>query len=78
MLIGLRSKLSTKYWSTFGDKKAGNDGPKYIPLIPRANSANKSATAFCSYHESIMLRGNEFTLVSKASAKLVAILTAEY
>ena len=25
-----------------------------------------------------MLRGNEFTLVSKASAKLVAILTAEY
>lgn len=77
MLIGFRSKVSTRYCNTFGDRKAGKVGPKYIPLIPSDNSANKSATAFCSYQESTMVRGNEFTSVSKASANAVAILTAE-
>jgi len=58
--------------------KAGKLGPKYIPFTPRDNNANKSATAFCSYQESTIVRGNELTSVSNASARVEAILTAEY
>ena len=77
MLIGLISKVSTRYWSTFGLKNAGKDGPRYIPFTPKDNSANRSATAFCSYQDSIIESGKQFTSVSKASASAKAILTAE-
>lgn len=70
------SKVSTRYRSTLGDKKAGKLGPKYIPFILRDSNTNKSVTAFCSYQESTIVRGNEFTSVLKASARAVAILTA--
>ena len=46
--------------------------------MPNESNANRSATAFCSYHERIIDNGNPFTLVSNASASAVAILTAEY
>ncbi|GEM_PF-4144048 len=46
-------------------------------LTPKDNKASKSATAFCSYQDSTMDNGKPFTSVSKASAKAVAILTAE-
>lgn len=71
------SKVSTRYCNTFGDIKAGRLGPKYMPFIPSDNNANKSATAFCSYQESTIVIGSEFTSVLKASASAVAILTAE-
>lgn len=32
---------------------AGRVGPRYIFLMPKLNSARRSATAFCSYHETI-------------------------
>ena len=78
VLIILKSKVSTKYWSTFGLKNAGSVGPKYIPFIPSDNKANKSATAFCSYQDNIIDNGNPLTSVPNASARAVAILTAEY
>ena len=77
VLIGLKSNVSTKYCSTLGLKKAGNVGPKQIPLIPNDNKASKSATAFCSYQERIIDKGKALTSVSNASAQAVAILTAE-
>ena len=77
VLILLKSKVSTKYWRTFGLKNAGSVGPKNIPLIPSDNNANKSATAFCSYQEIINDNGKPLTSVPKASASAVAILTAE-
>ena len=77
MLIGLKLKVSTRYWSTLGLKNAGNVGPKNIPFTPRDNKAKRSATAFCSYHEIIKDNGNPFTSVPNASARAVAILTAE-
>lgn len=48
-----------------------------MPFIPSDSNANKSATAFCSYQDMINDSGNPFTSVSKASARDVAILTAE-
>ena len=47
-------------------------------MIPSDNNASKSATAFCSYHDKMIERGNPLTSVSNASASAVAILTAEY
>ena len=70
--------MSTKYCKTFGLINAGSEGPRYIPLIPNDNKANKSATAFCSYQDKIIDNGKLFTLVSNASANASAILTAEY
>ena len=32
------------------EPNAGSDGPKRIPLTPKKSSANRTATAFCSYH----------------------------
>ncbi len=49
-----------------------------MPFIPKDNSANKSATAFCSYQDNIIDSGKLFTSVSNASANARAILTAEY
>ena len=47
-------------------------------LIPRLNSASRSATAFCSYHETIKDNGRPLTSVPNASASALAIRIAEY
>ena len=77
MLIKCKLNVSTRCWRTLGLKNAGSVGPKYISLIPNDSNAKRSATAFCSYHETIKDNGNPLTLVPKASANAVAILIAE-
>ena len=47
-------------------------------LMPRLNRASRSATAFCSYHETIKDNGRPFTSVPNASARALAIRIAEY
>ena len=42
-------KFLTKTSTTFGDKKAGSVGPRWISLTPRYNNASRTITAFCSY-----------------------------
>ena len=43
-------KLSTRTFATFGERKAGSVGPRWIFLTPRYRSASSTMTAFCSYH----------------------------
>ena len=45
--------------------------------MPKDNNPKRSATAFCSYQDKIMDKGKLFTSVSNASARAIAILTAE-
>ena len=59
--INLRLNLSTSVLRTFGVMNAGRLGPNRIFFIPRNNSVNRIATAFCSYQESIRLNGSLFT-----------------
>ena len=47
-------------------------------LMPRLNSASRSATAFCSYHETIRDKGSPLTSVPNASERALAIRIAEY
>jgi len=77
VLIGVKSKVSTRYCNTLGLIKAGKLGPICIFLTPKDNKANKSATAFCSYQDKIIESGKPLTSVSNASANAKAILTAE-
>ena len=51
-------KLSTKTLATFGDKNAGNVGPKCIFFTPKYNSDSKTITAFCSYQAILNAIGN--------------------
>ena len=51
--IGFMLNLSTNTCRTFGVINAGNDGPKWIFCIPNDNNVNNTATAFCSYQETI-------------------------
>lgn len=48
------SELLIKNCNTFGVKNAGRLGLRYIPLTPNESNAKRSATAFCSYQESII------------------------
>lgn len=43
-------KFSTSTFATFGDKKAGRVGPRWIFFTPRYKRASRTMTAFCSYH----------------------------
>jgi len=69
----LRSTVSR----VFGVKKAGREGPKRMPLLPRWSSASKTQTAFCSYQEMISDNGNSLTSTLNAFANAEAIWTAE-
>ncbi len=49
VLMGLRSKESTRTCNTLGVRKAGNDGPRRMPRMPRWSSDSSTTIAFCSY-----------------------------
>ena len=62
----------------FGVMNAGRLGPMRMSLMPRYKSDSKMATAFCSYQDSTIERGKSLTPTLNASAKAIAIFTAEY
>ena len=49
VLIPPIPNCSINTFFTFGDRKAGRVGPKWIFFTPNANRANNTITAFCSY-----------------------------
>lgn len=53
-------KLSTRTLATFGDKKAGKVGPRWIFLTPRCKRARSTITAFCSYQAMLYIMGRSF------------------
>ena len=48
-----------------------------MPFIPRLSKASKSATAFCSYHDTISDRGKPFTFIVKDKVRHVLIMGLE-
>ena len=77
VLIGVRLNFSTSTFRMFGETKAGSDGPILMFVIPNESKVKRMQTAFCSYHERIIERGNSFTLQLNAFASSVAITIAE-
>ena len=72
-------KFSTNTLATFGERNAGNVGPKWMFLIPKCNNDNNTITAFCSYQAMLYEIGNSFTLSTpNTSASFNAITTNEY
>ena len=56
--IPLIPKFSTSTFATFGERKAGSVGPKWMFLTPKYNNDNNTITAFCSYHAILNESGN--------------------
>ena len=71
-------KLFTSTLTIFGERNAGNVGPKWIFLTPNDSNANNTITAFCSYHAMLYAIGKSFkSSKPKASFRLKAIFTNE-
>ncbi|MNL85479.1 hypothetical protein D3C87_2138050 [compost metagenome] len=49
VVMPLIPKVSTSTLATFGERKAGSVGPRWIFLTPKCRSASSTMTAFCSY-----------------------------
>ena len=71
--------LLTSRFVTFGERKAGSVGPKWIFLTPRYNSAKRTMTAFCSYQAMLYEIGSSLISASpNASFSFSAITASEY
>jgi hypothetical protein len=75
--MGESWKVSTRNLSVEGVRKAGSSGPILMFLTPRCSSESSTSTAFCSSHDSTIVRGSEFTSVFSAAASVLAMTTAE-
>ena len=72
-------KLSINTLATFGERNAGNVGPKWIFLTPKCNNDNNTITAFCSYQAMLYDIGNLFiSSNSNTYLSFSAITTNEY
>ena len=70
--VGFRLNFSTNMLVTLSLMKPGSCGPKWMSVIPRCNNDSKTATAFCSNHDTQNDNGSQFTEHSKAPAKATA------
>ena len=71
--MSLMLNFSINVLRILGVMNAGRLGPNRIFLIPIENNVNKIATAFCSYQESIKLKGSSLTSTLKALDRATAI-----
>ncbi len=72
-------KFLTNTSATFGDKNAGNVGPKWIFFTPKYNRDSNTITAFCSYHAILNANGNSLiSSNSNTSFNFNAIKANEY
>ena len=77
-VMGLRLKVSTSTLATRGDRKPGSVGPKRMPLTPSDKSANRTATAFCSYQAMSKEMGRSLmSETPKTSLSLSAMTASE-
>ena len=71
-------KLSISTFATFGDKNAGNVGPKCIFFTPKESNASNTITAFCSYYAMLYAIGRSLTSFNpNISLSFKAITTSE-
>ncbi len=75
--MGMILKFFISTSSTLGVIKAGRLGPSLISFIPKWSRVKRMDTAFCSYHDNVILSGRSFTSHSKAPARATAIWIAE-
>ena len=54
------SNVSTNTLATFGERKAGSVGPKWMFFTPKNRSASRTITAFCSYQAILYAIGSSF------------------
>ena len=72
----MRLNFSMSVFRMFGVMNAGRLGPMYMFFMPSESNVSSMQMAFCSYHESINVRGSSFTVQLKASDRAVATLIA--
>lgn len=77
-VIGDILKFFTKISSTFGEMNAGSVGPSFMFFMPKCKSVSSIQTAFCSYHDKTIDKGNSLTEQPNASLNATATLIALY
>lgn len=57
VVTGPMLNFSTRSRNVAGDTNAGSDGPSLIFFTPSESKVSSTATAFCSYHDRMIVSG---------------------